>query len=64
MERSLQFELVDKLTQICTAHNIDPDQMEQLLATFDEDDPGVVDPGNEIVDAILDFFNTHMKMQE
>lgn len=64
MERSLQFELVDKLTQICTAHNIDPDQMEQLLATFDEDEPGVVGPGNEIVDAILDFFNTHMKMQE
>ena len=63
MERGLQFELVDKLTQICTAHNIDPDQMEQLLATFDDDDSGI-GPGNEIVDTILDFFNTHMKMQE
>ena len=66
MEKSLQLELVDKLTQICTGHRIDPDKLEQLLATFDKDgsepDPG--EPASDFVDAILDFFSTHMKMQE
>ncbi len=64
MDRGLQFELVDKLTQICTANHIDPDKMEELLAIFDniDFDPGT--PGHEFVDAILDFFSTHMKMQE
>ena len=64
MDRGLQFELVDKLTEICTAHNIDPDKMDQLLATFDEEEPDPGTPGSEFVNAILDFFSTHMRMQE
>ena len=42
MERSLQFELVDKLTQICTRHRIDPDKLDEVLARFDGSRP---DPG-------------------
>ena len=64
MDRSLQFELVDRLTDICTGHHIDPDKMDDLLSSFDEPES---DPGGTasiFVDAILEFFNTHMKMQE
>ena len=64
MARSLQFDLVDKLTEICTQHGIDPDKMEDLLATFDEAEPDPGGPGSDFVNAILDFFSTHMKMQE
>ena len=64
MDRSLQFELVDRMTGICTSRHIDPDKLDELLSTFDELE---ADPGGTayiFVDAILDFFNTHMKMQE
>ena len=64
MERSLQFELVDKLTQVCQRHRIDPDKLEELLATFDGSEPDPGEPASDFVDAILDFFSTHMKMQE
>ena len=65
MDRSMQFELVDKLTVICTECGIDPDKLDELLATFDELEPSLEQGTNSlIVDAILDFFSTHMKMQE
>jgi len=64
MERSLQFELVDKLTQVCERHRIDPDKLDELLATFDGSEPDPGEPASDFVDAILDFFSTHMKMQE
>ena len=64
MERGLQFELVDKLTQVCTKHRIDPDKLDELLATFDGSEPDPGEPASDFVDAILDFFSTHMKMQE
>ena len=66
MDRTLQLELVDKLTLICTESGIDPDQMEELLATFDQADMEQAGgtTSNLIVDTILDFFSTNMKMQE
>ena len=64
MERSLQLELVEKLTQISTGHRIDPDKLEELLATFDGSEPDPGEPASDFVDAIMDFFSTHMKMQE
>ena len=60
MDRSMQFELVDKLTLICTESGIDPDKLDELLDTFDFDEKG----GAIFVNAVLDFFSTHMKMQE
>jgi hypothetical protein len=62
MEKHLQLELVDKLILVCTESGLDPDKMDDLLATFEHDERG--GPGGEFVNAILDFFNTHMKMQE
>jgi len=65
IERGLQCALVDKLTDVCTYHGIDPDQMDQLLASFDEaEEADTGTPDSHFVNAMLDFFSTHMKMQE
>ena len=45
--------------------SIDPDKMDELLATFDTtDEQGGEGTSTLFIDAILDFFSTHMKMQE
>lgn len=62
MDRGLQHDLVDKLVLVCTESGIDPESMDQLLATFDVDERG--GPGGQFVETILDFFNMRMKMQE
>ena len=62
MDRVMQHELVDKLALVCSESGIDPDKMDDLLATFDQDERG--GPGGEFVNTILDFFSTRMKMQE
>ena len=45
-------------------HRIDLDKLDELLATFDGSEPDPGEPASDFVDAILDFFSTHMKMQE
>ena len=46
------------------SHRIDPDILNELLDTFDGSEPDPGEPASDFVDAILDFFSTHMQMQE